>query len=252
MYTEKFILEQYNKLKESWEENLKKYGVRLSALKKNDGSYTLNALVLIYLYTNINQPISKEEITAFLVNMGYPVIDMQQARHLSAQDGWYIISGQRGDAECKKYSVKSGEYMLLSITEPYPHFKEKRRAEVLKPSSWEELKAHYNNRCISCGSEEGKKNLLYPNSITRLTQGHKDPGKTLSMDNIIPQCQFCNGASQNFFVFDNKGKVVKIYNPKFILRSDEEIQIEMLKLLMEEDLERAEEILNFLKHDTEL
>ena len=154
MYTEKFILEQYNKIKSAWNENLKGYGVKLSALKKSDGSYTLNALVLVYLYTNIKKSISKEEITAFLINMGYPVIDMQQARHLSAQDGWYIISGQRGDVECSKHSVKSGEYMLLSITEPYPQFKDKRRSEVLNAGSWEELKAHYNNRCVSCVSEE--------------------------------------------------------------------------------------------------
>lgn len=249
MYSEKFIQEKYDEIKSKWESNLKDKGVKLSSLKKSNGSYTLNALVLIYLYVNIRKSISKEEITAFLQNLGYPVIDMQQARHLSQQDGWYIISGQRGDSECRKYNVAAGEYMLITLDEPYPQFNSIRRAEYYSPQSWEDLKAHYGNRCVSCGSEEGKNNLLYQNSITRLEQGHKDPGKPLTIDNIIPQCQFCNGASQNLFVFDNKGRVIKIYDPRFVLKSDEEIQLAMLKLLMEEDIDRAEKVLDELKND---
>ena len=247
MYSEKFIQDKYNEIKEKWEVHLKDKGVKLSSLKKNNGSYTLNALVLIYLYVNIKKSISKEEITIFLQNLGYQVNDMQQARHLSQQDGWYIISGQRGDSECKKYNVSAGEYMLLTLEEPYPQFSDRRRAETYSLNSWEDLKRHYGNRCVSCGSEEGKKNLLYPNSLTRLEKGHKDPRQPLTLDNIIPQCQFCNGASQNLFVFDNKGKVIKISDPRFVLKSDEDVQIAMLKLLMEEDLERAETILEELK-----
>ncbi|MBQ9024181.1 MAG: DUF3793 family protein [Bacilli bacterium] len=247
MFTEKFILEKYNEIKESWEKYLKNKGVKLSSLKKKNGSYTLNALVLIYLYANIKKNISKEEITVFLQNLGYQINDMQQARHLSQQYGWYIISGQRGDSECEKYNVESGEYMLITIKEPYPKFNDKRRAEKLSTNSWNDLKKHYGNRCVSCGSEDKKNNLLYPNSITRLQQGHKDPRKPLTLDNIIPQCQFCNGASKNSFVFDNKGKIVKISDPKFILKSDENIKIDMLKLLMKENIEKAEKILEDLK-----
>lgn len=249
MYSERFIQEKYDEIKDKWNEKLKDKGVKLSALKNSNGSYTLNALVLIYLYVNIKKPISKEEITVFLQQLGYQVNDMQQARHLSAQNGWYIISGQRGDVECRKYNVNAGEYMLLTLDEPYPQFNNRRRAETYSSSSWEDLKRHYGNRCVSCGSEEGKNNLLYPNSITRLEQGHKDPGKALTLDNIIPQCQFCNGSSQNLFVFDNKGKVVKIYDPRFVLKSDEDIQIAMLRLLMEEDINRAEKILEELKNN---
>lgn len=249
MYSERFIQEKYDEIKDKWNENLKDKGVKLSALKNSNGSYTLNALVLIYLYVNIKKPISKEEITVFLQQLGYQVNDMQQARHLSAQNGWYIISGQRGDSECRKYNVNAGEYMLLTLDEPYPQFNDRRRSETYSSSSWEDLKRHYGNRCVSCGSEEGKNNLLYPNSITRLEQGHKDPGKALTLDNIIPQCQFCNGSSQNLFVFDNKGKVVKIYDPRFVLKSDEDIQIAMLRLLMEEDINRAEKILEELKNN---
>ena len=249
MFTEKFIQKKYDEIKMAWEKNLKERGVKLSSLKNKKGSYTINALVLVYLYVNLEKTVSKEELTAFLRNMGYDSIDMQQARHLSAQYGWYIISGQRGDIECSKYELSSGEYMLVSIEKPYPPYKNKKRSEHLNRASWQELKSHYNNRCVSCGSVENEKNLLYPNSTTKLQQGHKNPGKPLSMDNIIPQCQFCNGASRDFFVFDNKGKVVKIYNPKFVLKSDEKIKIEMLQLLMKENIQRAEKVLDKLKKE---
>lgn len=251
MYTEKFINEKYNEIRNYWEKNLKSYGVKLSSLKNKNGFYTINALVLVYLYVNLKTAVSKEELTAFIRNIGYDVIDVQQARHLAIQNGWYIISGQRGDVECVKYGVLPGQYMLVSVEKPYPQYTSKKRLEHLNDNSWEELKKHYNNRCVSCGSLENEKNLLYPNSITRLQQGHKDPSKPLTMDNIIPQCQFCNVASRNFFVFDNKGKVVKIYNPKFILKSDEEIQLEMLRILMKEDIKRAETMLKKIKEEAD-
>ena len=97
----------------------------------------------------------------------------------------------------------------------------------------------YNYRCATCGSKEGEKNFLYPASVTTLQQGHKDPSKPLTMDNTIPQCPFCNRASRNYFVFDNKGRVEKINDPQFVLRSSKDIQKEMLKLLIDNNYEFA-------------
>lgn len=247
LYTEKYIEQKYNEINEAWEKYLKDVKVKPIKLKKSNGSYTIDALVLIYLYDNIKKPISKEELTAFLRNMGYETNDVQQARHLATQKGWYIISGSRGDIECNEYNVSKAEYMLMSITEPYPQYDGIRRSEQLKSSSFDELKKHYHNRCVSCGSKENEKNYLYPNSTTQLQQGHKNPKKPLSMDNIIPQCQFCNGASKDFFVFDNKGKVEKISNPQFVLKSDEEVQLEMLKLLILQNKDTAKKILEDLE-----
>ena len=42
---------------------------------------------------------------------------------------------------------------------------------------------------------------------------------------------------------------MKIYNPKFVLKSDEKIKIEMLQLLMKEDIQRAEKVLDKLKKE---
>ena len=138
----------------------------------SNGNYTLNSLVLIYLYTNIGKIVSKQELTDYLRTMGFYINDVQQARHLAQQAGWYILSGTRGDYECKCLGIKSGEYMLKTIKKPYPSYKKLKRTSSLTADSWKELKKIYGNRCATCGSKEGKPNYLYPASITTLQQGH--------------------------------------------------------------------------------
>ena len=243
MLSKEVINQKYNEIKKSWEIFLEKYGVKLPNLKLGDG-YTINALVLIYLYINLGKNISKQELTDFLKSMGYDCNDVQQARHLAQQSGWYILSGTRGDSECQKYNIKFGEYMLKTIQEPYPSYKNMKRTESLNANSWEELKKLYNYRCATCGSKEGERNFLYPASITKLQQGHKDPSMALSIDNTIPQCDFCNRASRNYFVFDNKGRVEKINDPKFVLRSSKNVQEEMLKLLIDNNFSFAKKYID--------
>lgn len=233
----------YEDILDAYKEKLNKYNVKMPKLYSN-GKYTLNALVLIYLYDKIGKIVSKQELTDFLRTMGFYVNDVQQARHLAQQSGWYILSGTRGDCECKELDIKAGEYMLKTIDEPYPSYKNLKRTESLNAGSWDGLKKIYNYRCATCGSKEGEPNFLYPASITTLQQGHKNPSMPLTIENTIPQCPFCNRASRNYFVFDNKGRVEKIYDPHFVLRSDKEIQLMMLRLLIENNLEEAKIIIN--------
>ncbi len=86
----KGICEYYNKY-------LKLYGVKLPKLINAQEQYTKDALVLVYLaqdYPNTNK-VSKEELTHF-IRQYYPnVADVQQARHLGAQKGWFIAAGGR-------------------------------------------------------------------------------------------------------------------------------------------------------------
>ena len=233
----------YKEIETDWEKYLKKFAVKMPNLYSG-GKYTINSLVLIYLYSKIGKKVSKQELTEFLKSMGIDSNDVQQARHLAQQSGWYILSGTRGDSECKDFGIEPGEYMLKTISEPYPSYKQLKRTESLNASSWDELKLIYNYRCATCGSKEGENNYFYPASITTLQQGHKDPSKPLTIDNTIPQCPFCNRASRNYFVFDNKGRVEKINNPQFVLRSSKDIQLEMLKLLIDNNLEFAKEYLD--------
>ncbi len=233
----------YNEIENSWEKYLKKDNVKMPKLLVGK-RYTINSLVLVYLYSKLGEKVSKQELTEFLKLMGIESNDVQQARHLAQQSGWYILSGTREDSECKKFEIAPGEYMLKTIIEPYPSYKKLKRTESLNVDSWDGLKSIYDYRCATCGSKEGEKNFLYPASNTTLQQGHKDPSKPLTIDNTIPQCQFCNRASRNYFVFDNKGRVEKINDPQFVLRSNNEVQKEMLRLLIDNNFDFAIEYIN--------
>jgi hypothetical protein len=58
-----------------------------------------------------------------------------------------------------------------------------------------------------------------------------DPKKSLSQGNIIPQCQKCNQGDRDRWVYDDKGRVIKISNPKVINFCDEEVQLAIYKIL---------------------
>ena len=223
------IQDYYNKIQKLYIKNgLKSIGIKLPKLCNGDGTYTKDALCLILLYSKFQSPVSKEELTRF-IKVFYPsVTDVQQARHLGAQKGWYILSGTRGD---RLGNLKSGEYMLHSVSEPYPDYTIGRRINNLNLESWEELKRVYHNRCVTCGSEEDKQHLINSETITQLQKGHMNPQKPLDLDNTIPQCDWCNRAYRSYFCFDNRGRVSKINDPNFVLKSTEAIQFKIFKLL---------------------
>lgn len=209
---------------------LEQYEVHLPNLTIG-GKFTKSALVLVYLAQNYpdTKKVSKEELTQF-VRQYYPnVKDVQQARHLAAQKGWFIASGSRGNKE----RLGQGEYKLITLEEPYPGFRGGRIGQV-KDQYWEELKKRYGYRCATCGSKEGESHLHWPNVITRLQKAHMDPSKPLKPGNVIPQCQKCNRADRNNWVYDDKGRVVKLANPEVIRRSDKEVRRKVYQILYEE------------------
>lgn len=224
------IKEIYERIRMYHDKYLKQYGVKLPKLTDNKGNYTKDALVLVYLAQDYpeTKSVSKSELTQF-IRIYYPdTADVQQARHLAAQKGWFIASGTRGNRHTK---LNYGEYKLLSLEEPYPGFVGQKREEV--DVNWEKIKERYGNRCATCGSEEGKPNIHWPYSITQLQKSHKNPKKPLMTGNIIPQCQFCNRAYKNYWIFDDKGRVRKLANPSVILKSPEDVQWEVYKILYE-------------------
>lgn len=180
------INEVYQYITEMHNKYLKKYGVVLPNLKKK-GKYTKDALTLVYLAQGYpdTKVISKKELTEFIQKFYPDVLDVQQARHLGAQKGWFILSGTRKDNSSE--SINPGEYKLESLEKCYPGFTAERRIEVAGDDYWEELKKKYGYRCACCGSEEGKPHRYWKNTITVLQKGHKDPHKPLEPGNIIPQ-----------------------------------------------------------------
>lgn len=228
--SEKQIKETYDLITDYHTKHLASHGVKLPKLK-NGQKYTKDALVLVYLaqgYPNTSV-VSKTELTEFIKQYYPDTNDVQQARHLGAQKGWFILSGTRNDNTST--NIPAGSYKLFSLEKYYDGFTAERREELFTGDYWEELKRAYNYRCACCGSEEGKEHRYWKNIIVTLQKGHKDPSKPLEEGNIIPQCESCNRPDRNYWVYDDKGRVVSIANEKVIDTCSESIQRKIYKRL---------------------
>ena len=228
---EERIQQTYTLLEDYHGRYLAQWGVKLPTLRKANGEYTLAALTLVYLAQGYPQTmhVSKSELTEFVRTFYPQVNDVQQARHLGAQFGWYILSGTRNDD--RLMDIPPGEYKLVSLEEPYPGFRRQRRTEPGGTDYWERLKAAYGYRCACCGSKEGGPNFQWPDTITVLQKGHMDPAKPLEPGNVIPQCVQCNQPARDFWIFDDKGRVEAVANPLVIDRSAEDVQFRMYERL---------------------
>lgn len=220
----------YLMIRDYHEKYLKEKNVKLPKLL-NRNRYTKDALVLVYLaqgYPN-TKVVTKEELTAFIREYDPSVNDVQQARHLAAQKGWYILSGTRKDIASME--LNSGEYKLVDLENSYPGFTAGRRNMVGGDDDFEILKAKYHYRCATCGSKEGERNFMWDNTITVLQKGHMDPSRPLEPGNIIPQCEKCNRADRNYWIYDEKGRVVSIANPIVVDRCSDEVKREIYERL---------------------
>jgi len=61
-----------------------------------------------------------------------------------------------------------------------------------------------------------------------------DPNKPLLAGNIIPQCQKCNRGDRNRWIYDEKGRVIRIANPGVIKACDRKVRIGLYKILYRE------------------
>jgi len=210
---------------------LKSFGVELPKLYDLQNHFTKDALVLVYLAYDYpkTRKVSKEELTKFIRSYYPNTNDVQQARHLGAQAGWWIVAGGRDNIVL---DIKRGEYQLYTLEQPYPSFKKGHR--IVDTDNWSKIKAKYNYRCATCGSQENKPHLHWPATKTILQKAHMDPNKPLIAGNIIPQCQKCNRGDRNRWVYDNKGRVIKLANPQVIKTCDKEVKERVYSFLYKE------------------
>jgi len=228
IHTREKIERQYGLIKEYHEKYLKKFGVKIPALKDASGNYTKNALVLVYLSFGYpkTKEITKTELTQFVRGFYPETNDVQQARHLGAQDGWWIVAGGRDNIVVK---VRRGNYILYTLEKPYPSFKKGHR--TTQTDDWDKIKKGYGFRCATCGSREGEPHFHWTGTKTILQKSHKDPNKPLIAGNIIPQCQKCNRADRNRWVYDDKGRVIKLADPNFVKNFDKNVRWKIYTIL---------------------
>ena len=57
------------------------------------------------------------------------------------------------------------------------------------------------------------------------------PSNPLQKGNVIPQCSKCNQPDLNNWVYDKKGRVIKIANPNVVKNSSVQVQREIYEIL---------------------
>lgn len=232
-FTDEQIRETYALLKHYFDHYLEKKGVKMPNLKRGN-EYTKDALVLVFLAQGYpdTKVVSKEELTKFIQFYDPEVNDVQQARHLGAQKGWFILSGTRHDIASE--DIPKGSYKLQTLEQEYPGYRSARRNYSSGDEYWEELKKEYDYRCACCGSKENEAHRYWKNTITVLQKGHMDPTKPLEPGNIIPQCEKCNRADRDNWIYDEKGRVIGIANARTLEKSSREVKKDIYTRLYKE------------------
>ena len=188
------------------EKNKKEYDNIIKGLKEigadapkksyddNDRSFTWR--LFIYGYLNKLGKITKKQAEDIRFKITGKKSDYQALRHERNQHGLNI------------FSEKEGEYELKSIDSLFLGYSCDRRNKDYSNKDFESKKQYYNYKCANCGADEGKPHRYYEGKVI-LEQGHKDPRKPMNMENIIPQCQYCNQTYGDRFIHNDYGQIVK-------------------------------------------
>ena len=195
----------YEEINKKWDTKLKSQGVKMPGIN------SAKSFWLVALYSEISKPLSNNVIYNWMIEIQPDLFKNlksdQQIRHLGTQDGWHIL--KFGDEYLDEYGNSkklNGDYILVSIEEKSPGFVKDRRKANVDVKTFEELKKSSNNRCATCWHQENDKHPIN-NSVIKLQKGHMNPNKDLTLDNLIPQCQYCNQTYKADFIFGKDGRI---------------------------------------------
>jgi hypothetical protein len=196
IYPYKYITYYYNKY-------LKNKGCKLPS------KVSVLGKALEYLYINIKKENNINDIRKYVGDSLKKDLnnsnDSLQVRHLGLQFGFNILKSM----DNRTYKIKKSNYLLFNLTRIYENFyKDKRKQENINKENWYELKKEYEFKCATCGNEENKPMKYNKNRKTILQKGHMDPRKSLTIDNIIPQCSYCNQNYKNKAIFNKRGIII--------------------------------------------
>ena len=237
------IVEIHYTLINAYNTYLKPYGVKplwnesmedMEINKDNINNMTDKELQMIFLYKYRKSFVHKDLVSEF-VRKHKPRAGLdQQVRHIGTQCYWYVLNKGAKVPDTDE-SVPSGYNYLVSVEMPNPKAIRMalKRASRSSAKTFQELKYVYDNKCATCGLEEGKIDWRTGKKV-KLQQGHMDPRKDLTLDNTIPQCEYCNQTYLDYFRFDENGRVVAVNNPEILLKSSRDIQDEMITVLLRE------------------
>ena len=214
-----------DELQKSWEDlcnihaqYLKKHEVFLPKVKQYNQQNNSIQLAVLHYYKD--EDVHKDKISQICQRDNPGSGGDQQVRHRKRQ-GWNIISDGKGNHRLDPYK-------------PSPEWEtdKKRRHGRLNAKNFDDLKSVYDNRCATCGTKEGEPSIRYGEDKVVLQQGHMDPSQSATdIKNIIPQCQYCNRAYRNLYVFDDKGRVSAIADIEPVRKASKNVQLKIYEWL---------------------
>ena len=194
--------------------HLQKFGVKKPTATSGLGQ------ALCCLYENVGKAVHIDAIRSYVKEHGITLKgggDPLQVRHLALQQGYNVLKGGEIHPVTGE-KIPQAHVMLLDLEKPHPSYTPKRRICELNTDEWTSIKEHYENRCVNCGSEEGKPLRWNKYQVTVLEKGHMDPRKQMTSDNIIPQCSFCNDQYKNKAVFNERGVIIDFNKAGFMVK----------------------------------
>ena len=207
-----------HELQKTWEDlcniylqHLEQHEVKIPNVRRYNERAKSIWLAVLHYYKDEN--VHKDDISKVCQRDKPSLKGDQQVRHLK-RDGWHLTSDGKGNH-------------LLNPYKPSPEWEtdRKRREGRLTATTFEDIKSTYENRCATCGTKEGEPSHRYGEDKVVLQQGHKDPAKPATdINNIIPQCQFCNRAYRGDYVFDDKGRVSAIADLRPVQKASKSVQ----------------------------
>lgn len=181
-------------LKKHWEKGLKSYGV---AYPEN----TAHEPGLLALFEAMPNALSQEQLSAFY-DLHSHVPYNKQLRHL-ASEGWDIRSGNsRFSQGLQDKSLSRNQMRLSQYQSPHARWIEserlKRTGGITKLKWMEKLEEYKHHGCSVCGQK-----------FDNYDQGHLDPEKPYSDENIVPMCPPCNNWAQDRVTFKLYGLIAR-------------------------------------------
>jgi len=207
MVSSRMTFEQVQQL---YEKNLKDKGVKAVTQTSGFGQ------ALCCLFENLGKPVEIKTIRDYVEKNGIKLkgADSLQVRHLALQFGYNMLKGgEINPANSEK--IPKSCFLLMDLENSYHAFKPKRRKLEMSSDDWTAMLARYDQMCVNCGSVEGQPMRWNKHKITVLQKGHMDPRKSLTEDNVIPQCAICNQQYKNKAVFNDRGFVVEFLKTGF-------------------------------------
>ncbi len=191
--------------------------------KVDDYAAHNRSLQLAVLWHYRDREVHKDEVSAIAQRDRPGAATDQQIRHLK-RDGWDI-------------GPKPGRHKLNPFRPSQEFVNENARKRMrLGAEDFESVKQAFGGRCATCGATEGEPDPRYGSNVVRLQRGHRDPHEAGDdPENIIPQCQFCNQAYRNDFVFDEKGRATAVASVRPVSRASSAVQREIRNLLCESE-----------------